>query len=153
MTLRHRPVRRAPPGGPTHLTDRARVLGRHGAQVPPFAWPRGGAAHPATVQSHPLPTPHGRRFQRPWRFAAACEEGIRAGGPQVSVGFDKTWGQDVLYPQGGLHLASVAHNLHKFPGRMARSLARLAKLLDLAHWSFAALERRQYLGRQRPLIV
>jgi UDP-glucose:(heptosyl)LPS alpha-1,3-glucosyltransferase len=36
---------------------------------------------------------------------------------------------------------------------MARGLARLAKWFDLAHWSFTALERRQYLGRQRPLII
>jgi UDP-glucose:(heptosyl)LPS alpha-1,3-glucosyltransferase len=26
----------------------------------------------------------------------------------VTMGFDKTWGQDVLYPQGGLHVASAA---------------------------------------------
>jgi len=43
--------------------------------------------------------------------------------------------------------------LRKIPGSMARGLAHLAKRFDLAHWSFAALERRQYLGRQRPLII
>src|SRR5438105_3144986 len=140
-------------GCATYITDLARCLVADGHEVHPYACAWEAAALPATVQYHPLPTPHGPRFQRPWRFAAACEEAIRAGGHQVSVGFDKTWGQDVLYPQGGLHLASVAHNLHKFPGRVAHSLARLAKWLDLAHWSFAALERRQYLGRQRPLII
>jgi UDP-glucose:(heptosyl)LPS alpha-1,3-glucosyltransferase len=78
---------------------------------------------------------------------------VLAGGHQVSIGFDKTWGQDILYPQGGLHLASARHNLAKYPGRAARNLARLAKWCDLAHWSFTALERRQYLGSERPLVV
>jgi UDP-glucose:(heptosyl)LPS alpha-1,3-glucosyltransferase len=59
----------------------------------------------------------------------------------------------VLYPQGGLHLASAAHNLHKYHGRLSRCLARLLKGLDLAHRSYAALERRQYLSPQQPLII
>jgi UDP-glucose:(heptosyl)LPS alpha-1,3-glucosyltransferase len=72
---------------------------------------------------------------------------------QVSVGFNKTWGQDVLYPQGGLHAASAEHNLRKYHQPWMRGLARGIKSLDLAHWSFARLERRQYLGPERPLIV
>ena len=60
----------------------------------------------------------------------------------VTVGFDKTYGQDVLYPQGGLHAASVEHNLHKYPGKLRRGLVRALKLFDLAHWSFSRLERR-----------
>jgi UDP-glucose:(heptosyl)LPS alpha-1,3-glucosyltransferase len=32
-------------------------------------------------------------------------------------------------------------------------LAATARKLDLAHWSYILLERRQYLGRKRPLIV
>src|SRR5262249_58070707 len=35
----------------------------------------------------------------------------------------------------------------------ARRLARVVKALDLAHWSFCALEKRQYLGPARPLVV
>src|SRR5207249_6688483 len=71
----------------------------------------------------------------------------------VSIGFDKTWGQDVLYPQGGLHAASAAHNLLKFPTAWQRQLAAAGKWLDPAAWSFARLERRQYLGPTRPLVV
>jgi UDP-glucose:(heptosyl)LPS alpha-1,3-glucosyltransferase len=63
----------------------------------------------------------------------------------VTIGFDKTFGQDVLYPQGGLHAASVAHNRNKFARPLWRGLARVAKWFDLAHWSFSLLERRQYL--------
>jgi UDP-glucose:(heptosyl)LPS alpha-1,3-glucosyltransferase len=66
---------------------------------------------------------------------------------------DKTWGQDVLYPQGGLHAASTAHNLHKYGHPFLRRAARVAKWLDVAHWSYSALERRQYLGPHRPLVI
>ena len=71
----------------------------------------------------------------------------------MSIGFDKTWGQDVLYPQGGLHAASAAHNLLKFRHPWERTIAAAGKWLDPAAWSFARLERRQYLGPNRPLVV
>jgi UDP-glucose:(heptosyl)LPS alpha-1,3-glucosyltransferase len=71
----------------------------------------------------------------------------------VSIGFDKTWGQDILYPQGGLHAASAAHNLLKYRSVVVRGAAWLVKQLDLAHRSFAALERRQYLQPNRPIII
>ena len=69
------------------------------------------------------------------------------------MGFDKTWGQDILYPQGGLHLACVEHNLLKFRWGLTRFLANAAKKFDPATWSFEQLERKQYLGQQTPLIV
>jgi UDP-glucose:(heptosyl)LPS alpha-1,3-glucosyltransferase len=111
------------------------------------------AALPAGMHYHRLAVPRGPRFLRPWRFGAACEQALRNAGHQVSVGFDKTWGQDVLYPQGGLHAASAQHNLRKYRGRLVRGLARLARGFDLAHWSYSLLERRQYLGPSRPLVV
>ena len=110
----------------------------------PATWE--AASLPAAVHYHPLPVPRGPRFLRPWQFGAACLRAVRASEHDASVGFDKTWGQDVLYPQGGFHLASAAHNLHKYRGRALHSLARLLKGLDLAHWSFTALERRRIPG-------
>src|SRR5262249_23576112 len=97
--------------------------------------------------------PAAPRFLRPWRFAAACEKALASRAHDVSIGFDRTWGQDVLYPQGGLHAASAAHNLLKYPGRASRFFAVVGKWLDPAAWSFARLERKQYLGRTRPLVV
>src|SRR5262249_7959802 len=44
-------------------------------------------------------------------------------------------------------------NLRKYRNPFARRLARVVKALDLAHWSFCALEKRQYLGPARPLVV
>jgi UDP-glucose:(heptosyl)LPS alpha-1,3-glucosyltransferase len=137
----------------TYITDLARCLVADGHEVHLYAYAWEAASLPAALHYHRLPAPRGPRFLRPWCFGAACDRAVHAGGHQVSVGFDKTWGQDILYPQGGLHLASARHNLHKYPGRALRGLARLAKCFDLAHWSFAALERRQYLGRKRPLVI
>src|SRR5262249_19708124 len=57
------------------------------------------------------------------------------------------------YPQGGLHAASAEYNLRKHSSRWLRGLARVVKAVDLAHWSFTLLERRQYLGSTRPLVV
>ena len=41
-----------------------------------------------------------------------------------AVGFDKTCGLDVLYPQGGLYVANVDHNLLKYRSPLARRLVR-----------------------------
>jgi UDP-glucose:(heptosyl)LPS alpha-1,3-glucosyltransferase len=137
----------------TYLSDLARSLVADGHEVHLYACTWEAAALPAALRYHALPAPHGPRFLRPWQFGAACAKAVCAGEHDVSMGFDKTWGQDVLYPQGGLHVASAAHNIGKYRWRIAAKLARLVKRLDIAHWSFAALERRQYLGRQRPLVI
>src|SRR5260221_537655 len=64
----------------------------------------------------------------------------------VTIGFDKTFGQDILYPLGGLHSASSEQNVRKHAGKAARFFTRLLKAVDPAHWSFKRLERTQYLG-------
>jgi UDP-glucose:(heptosyl)LPS alpha-1,3-glucosyltransferase len=137
----------------TYIGDLARRLAADRHEVHLYACRWDERALPATVRYHALPAPRGPRFLRPWRFGAACLRALAEGDHDVSVGFDKTWGQDVLYPQGGLHVASAAHNLHKYPTRGTRWLAGVLKALDLAHWSFRRLERRQYLSEPRPLIV
>jgi UDP-glucose:(heptosyl)LPS alpha-1,3-glucosyltransferase len=137
----------------TYIPDLARRLHADGHEVHLFACTWDEAAIGPGVQCHRLPTPRGPRFLRPWHFSSSCAVALRHCDHDVSVGFDKTWGQDVLYPQGGLHVASVEHNLRKFSSPIAATLARLGKALDLAHWSFARLERRQYLTPPRPLVI
>src|SRR5262249_20668559 len=110
-------------------------------------------ALPNSLHYHPLPKPRGPRFLRPWRFAASCAKALRDDPGAISIGFNKTWGQDIQYPLGGAHVASAAYNIHKHPTRWQRWAAGLIKRLDLAHWSFSLLERRQYLGAPRPLVV
>jgi len=140
-------------GCETYIAGLARRLAADGHEVHLYACRWDAAALPATTRCHTLRAAAGPRFLRPWRFAAACAHALKGAGHDISVGFDKTWGQDVLCPQGGLHAASAAHNLLKYRHPLARGLARLGKALDVAHWSFCRLERRQYLGPGRPLVV
>jgi UDP-glucose:(heptosyl)LPS alpha-1,3-glucosyltransferase len=140
-------------GAETYIGDLSRRLARDGHAVHLYACRWDAAALPAATHFHRLDVPKGPRFLRPWRFAEACEAALRGAGHDVTVGFDKTWGQDVLYPQGGLHAATVAHNRLKFPTLWERALASLGKWVDPATLSFALLERKQYLGPNRPLVV
>jgi UDP-glucose:(heptosyl)LPS alpha-1,3-glucosyltransferase len=140
-------------GCETYIASLARRLVADGHEVHLYACTWDETALPAALHYHRLLRPRGPRFLRPWRFGAACERALVQACHDVTVGFDKTWGQDVLYPQGGLHAASAEHNLRKHASGLERFAARLAKRLDLAHWSYRALERRQYQGARRPLIV
>ena len=140
-------------GAETYIGDLARRLARDGHSVHLYASRWNALALPASTHFHRLETVAGPRFLRPWRFAAACERALRDARHDVTVGFDKTWGQDVLYPQGGLHAASAHHNLLKFPTRFERGVAAAGKWLDPAAWSFARLERKQYLGPDRPIVI
>jgi UDP-glucose:(heptosyl)LPS alpha-1,3-glucosyltransferase len=140
-------------GAETYIGDLARRLARDGHVVHLYACRWDAASLPASTHYHRLDVPSGPRFIRPWRFGAACERALAGKPHDVSIGFDKTWGQDVLYPQGGLHAASAAHNLLKFRTAPERWPAAAGKWLDPAAWSFARLERKQYLGPKRPLVV
>jgi UDP-glucose:(heptosyl)LPS alpha-1,3-glucosyltransferase len=140
-------------GAETYVGDLARRLARDGHGVHLYAARWDASALPASTHFHRIDVPSGPRFLRPWRFSAACAEALARAHHDVSIGFDKTWGQDILYPQGGLHAASAEHNLLKFSGRVSRAMAALGKWLDPSAWSFARLERKQYLGEHQPLIV
>jgi UDP-glucose:(heptosyl)LPS alpha-1,3-glucosyltransferase len=141
-------------GGCEHyISDLARRLARDGHAVHLFASEWDAAALPASTVYHTIPAPTGPRFLRPWRFASACLTSLQRNPVDVSMGFDKTWGQDILYPQGGLHSASRAHNLLKHPPGLTRTAARLVRTLDFAGYSFARLERRQYLTDRPPVIL
>lgn len=140
-------------GCETYISSLARRLAVDGHEVHLYACSWDAEALPATMHYHRLPRPVGPRFLRPWRFGAACARALRETRHDVSIGFDKTWGQDVLYPQGGLHAASAEHNLRKFAHPVLRGLARIVKSCDLAHRSYLALERYQYCGPHRSVVV
>jgi UDP-glucose:(heptosyl)LPS alpha-1,3-glucosyltransferase len=144
-------------GCETYIADLSRRLVADGHEVHLYACRWDADALPKEMQYHLLPQPAGPRFLRPWRFSAACQAALRANSHHVSIGFDKSCGQDILYPQGGLHAASADHNIGKYRQGWARTAARIIKKLDLAHWSFMRLEKKQYFwasrGDTRPLIV
>jgi UDP-glucose:(heptosyl)LPS alpha-1,3-glucosyltransferase len=140
-------------GCETYISDLARRLALDGHEVHLYACRWDEASLPQQLRYHRLSPPHGVRFVRPWQFAAACARALANAPHDVTIGFDKTWGQDVLYPQGGLHVATIDHNLLKYRNPLTRSAMRVLKMLDPANWSFRALERRQYLRTPRPILV
>jgi UDP-glucose:(heptosyl)LPS alpha-1,3-glucosyltransferase len=140
-------------GCETYIADLARRLVADGHLVHMYACRWDAAALPSALRYHPLPVPPGPRFLKPWLFGAACASALCQSHHDVSVGFDKTWGQDVLYPQGGLHAANTEHNLDKYRNPLVRRLVRLLKIVDPVQLSFTRLERKQYLGPRPPLVV
>jgi UDP-glucose:(heptosyl)LPS alpha-1,3-glucosyltransferase len=140
-------------GCETYIASLARRLAADGHQIHVYARRWDAAALPGATHYHLVVPPACPRFLRPWFFAAACRRELRRGNHQVAVGFDKLPGLDVLYPQGGLYVATAEHNLLKYRSPLVRQALRACKLLDPAHHSFRALERRQYLTQPRPLVV
>jgi UDP-glucose:(heptosyl)LPS alpha-1,3-glucosyltransferase len=133
-------------GGAEHyISDLARALVNAGHEVHLFACRWDASALCEGIIFHTIPPIHGPRFVRPWRFAFYCLKLLQSTPHDVSIGFDKTFGQDILYPQGGLHSASRYHNLLKYPSKLSRLLAKIGRLFDPTSFSFSKLERQQYL--------
>jgi UDP-glucose:(heptosyl)LPS alpha-1,3-glucosyltransferase len=153
VALCHPSVVPARGGCETYIGDLARRLARDGHTVSLVASTWDADALPAATNFYRIEPPAGPRWLRPWRFANACLAVLRVLKPDASIGFDKTFGQDILYPQGGLHAATADHNLLKYPSSFGRTLAWLGKLFDPAHWSYSRLENRQYFGPDRPTIL
>ncbi|CAN5625906.1 glycosyltransferase family 4 protein [soil metagenome] len=140
-------------GCETYIGDLARRLARDGHRVHLVASIWDTTALPAATHYHRIEPVKGPRFLRPWRFAAACEARLKSIQPDVSLGFDKTWGQDILYPQGGLHAATAWHNRLKQTSTAARVASDIGKFFDLANRSYHRLERKQYFESPRPRVV
>jgi UDP-glucose:(heptosyl)LPS alpha-1,3-glucosyltransferase len=140
-------------GCETYIAALARRLVADGHEVHLYACRWDADALPSNLHYHPIQLPPVPRFLRPWCFSAACARALRHADHQASIGFDKTWGQDILYPQGGLYRASAEANLLKHRHPATRHLVQLLKLFDPTHWSYSLLERKQYLGAGRPLVI
>ncbi|HEY1380869.1 MAG TPA: glycosyltransferase family 4 protein [Gemmataceae bacterium] len=149
----HENVLPARGGAEMYVADFLRRLAAEGHGVHLYACRWDAAALPRAVVVHRLDSPRGPRSLRPWRFSAAVRVALDRDRPQVSIGFDKTFGTDIYYPLGGLQPASAAANVRKHHTSLGRVAARIAKLLDPAHRSFARLERRHLLGPNPPLLV
>jgi UDP-glucose:(heptosyl)LPS alpha-1,3-glucosyltransferase len=140
-------------GCETYLADLARSLVNDHHEVHLFTTRYDAQAFPQAVMYHLLPESSGLRFMKPWQFAKACYQSLQQHTFDVTVGFIKTWGQDVLMPQGGFHAASTDHNLCKNASPLNRGLMRLMHMVDPKQWSFRALERRQLFDFTSLLVV
>src|SRR5262249_3026536 len=101
-------------GGETYIARPARRPAAGGHPVHPAPRRSGAAALPAALCCHRIRLPRAPRFLRPWFFSAACQRALAGAGHEVTVGFDKAYGLDVLYPQGGLATVAAEHNLRKY---------------------------------------
>jgi len=140
-------------GCETYIASLARRLHADGHQVHLYACRWDAAVLPDTLHYHRIHLPPMPRFLRPWFFSAACIKELQKAGHHLSIGFDKTYGQDILYPQGGLYVATLAHNLLKHSRPALRQLLAALKWFDPNHWSYLALEKRQYLHSPETQII
>jgi UDP-glucose:(heptosyl)LPS alpha-1,3-glucosyltransferase len=140
-------------GCETYVTSLLRRLRADGHQIRLYASQWDVAALPGGTQVYRVADRGWPRFLRPWRFSQACQEALRHGDHDLSIGFDKVAGVDVLYPQGGLHLAALAHGLAKEHHPLRRTLARAARAVDPSHLSFSRFERHQYLSGRPPFVI
>lgn len=139
-------------GAETYLADLLHRLVRDRHEVHLYAVDHDAASLPQELIHHPLPPSRAPRFLRPWHFARACEQAIPLHRHDVVVGLIKTWHQDVLIPQGGVHVVSARENLRKHASFWMRSLAWCVQRCSLSYWSFRWLEQKQYRA-DRPLWV
>jgi UDP-glucose:(heptosyl)LPS alpha-1,3-glucosyltransferase len=146
-------------GCETYIASLARRLAIDGHEIHLYACRWDPAVLPDRIHYHRMEIPRHPRFLRPWYFSAACRESLRDATHDVTVGFDKISGLDVLYPQGGLYAACADYNLLKYRHPLIRQLARGLKFFDPAHYSYLSLEHAQYrigpptTGGRRPLVV
>jgi UDP-glucose:(heptosyl)LPS alpha-1,3-glucosyltransferase len=135
------------------IVDLIRRLIRDGHEVHLFAWQRDAEALPDSLIFHRLPMRWMPRFLRPWYFAQSCEDALRQQHFDVTVGFVKTWHQDVIILGGGLHVANADHNILRYRSWWRRGIARVWRMLDICYWSYLLLERKQFCRGRRPLII
>jgi UDP-glucose:(heptosyl)LPS alpha-1,3-glucosyltransferase len=140
-------------GCETYIRDLAHRFVADGHQVQLFVGAIDAAAFPATAIIHRVPRAGGPRWLRPWRFGARCAAAMQQVPHDVSLGFGRTLGQDVVFLQGGWHAASAAMNLAKHRGWLARTVARTLRLVDPAYWSHRWLERRLIADPRTHFIV
>src|SRR5262245_30674186 len=136
-----------------YISDLLRRLDADGHEVHLYASQWDPAALPGSVRVHQVAEKGWPRFLRPWRFSQACREATSDARHDVTIGFDKVAGVDVVYPQAGLYVATVMYGLGRFPPGPLRLLAGGWRLLDPAFWSFRRFERVQFLGEQPFIIV
>ena len=140
-------------GCETYIADLVHRMLADRIEVHLYACHYDAAALSRGIAFHQIPRYHGPRFLRPWKFATACEEALASNSHDVVIGFVKTWHQDVLIPQGGLHVASAAYNLRKYRNPLVQMAARIGKWLDPSYWSYRSLEQKQFAREWQPLIV
>ena len=109
---------------------------------------------PPGVRVEPIaPTARARvKALRAYDFAAGSARAVRAGGYDLTLGFNKTWEQDVLIAVAGAHRATVAHNRARFRSPVRRAAYSLGKALNPTQATFRRIDRLTFDTRP-PFVV
>ncbi|NBO92921.1 MAG: glycosyltransferase family 1 protein [Planctomycetia bacterium] len=108
---------------------------------------------PSRVQIRPIPDFSHPRSMRPWRFSSAVHRELKRESFDLSLGFDKVLGVDVLYPQGGVYAASAQHSRKRFAGEWKQTVVGWLRNFNPAHWSMDLFERYQYMHSPPPFVL
>jgi len=95
----------------------------------------------------------GLGWSRTYRFAAASARMLSREKFDLVVGFNKTWHQDVYLAVAGAHPASIDCGLRRFTRPLDRTLHALGKAISPKQWLFRRIDRKQFHGERRPLVV
>ncbi|MFQ3592365.1 MAG: glycosyltransferase family 4 protein [Gemmataceae bacterium] len=128
-------------GCETYVASLAHRLVADGHEVHLYARRWDPTALPAGLIYHPVEVSARVRVWRQWGFSRAVARLLRQSNQDISIGFDKVAGVDVLYPQAGVHEMAIEASLRKYRSPLLRGIVRAVRWLDPAEWSFWALER------------
>ena len=131
-------------GAETYVVDLCHRLIGAGHEVDLFAESWRDGVLPARVKCVAVPAPGRTKLQRIVNFGRNSEAALKPAQYDCTVGLINTWHHDVIIPQGGVHPGSLDANSKRFPAGWRRELYRLGKALPPKHWTYQAIERRQY---------
>ena len=140
-------------GCETYVTSLAHRLVADGHEVHLYARRWDSQALPAGLIYHRVEVSTQFRVWRQWGFSRAVAAALRQNHHDISIGFDKVAGVDVLYPQAGVHEIAIEASLRKYRSPLLRRLMRMVRWLDPAEWSFWALERSACRQRNTSIIA
>jgi UDP-glucose:(heptosyl)LPS alpha-1,3-glucosyltransferase len=153
LAICHPVVEPARGGCETYIAMLLNRLCKDGHHVHLFASSWDANALPPRLHVRQLPDCSHPRVLRPWRFSSAVRRELARERFDLSVGFDKVVGVDVLYPQGGVYAATADHGRNRFPHPWQRAVVGWLRALSPAHWSMCLHERRQFRANPAPFVL
>jgi UDP-glucose:(heptosyl)LPS alpha-1,3-glucosyltransferase len=131
-------------GAETYVVDLCQRLVQAGHRVDLFAESWQAGALPPEVNCIAVPVRGRTRLGRIRAFGQASEEALANASYDCTVGLINTWHHDVIIPQGGIYPGSLEANSKRYPAGWRRRLYLLGKAANPKHWTYRAIERRQY---------
>lgn len=153
LALNYRQVDPARGGAETYVADLCRRLVGAGHAVDLFAEGWADGVLPPEVRCVAVAAGGRTRLARLLAFARNSEAAIDRAAYDCTVGFINTWHHDVIIPQGGVHGGSLEANAQRFPAGVKRILYTLGKTVNLKHWAYRSIERKQYEPARSPRVV